>query len=137
MAAMRTNPASSACSSGRVQCAHMCLYTNIMVTGAFVSTQLPRAQTCVQVCISYERKPLNPAWTIQSEPWHVLRMMSQLWTTAYVNILPMYEPSDAERQDAQLYADSVRTVMVRIFDTVACDSFSIPDKLFYVLVWAI
>lgn len=66
----------------------------------------------MQVCISYERKPLNPAWTIQNEPWHVLRLMTQLWTTAYVDILPMHEPSDAEKQDAQLYAENVRSMMV-------------------------
>ena len=83
------------------------------LTGCGSQRAFADATLGMQVCIAYERKPLNPAWTIQCEPWHVLRMMTQPWTTAYVDILPMHEPSSAERQDAQLYAENVRQIMVR------------------------
>ena len=37
-----------------------------------------------------------------------VRMMHQLWNTVDVTILPPYVPSEAERQDANLYAANVR-----------------------------
>lgn len=67
----------------------------------------------LQVCISYEKKPLNLGWTVQSDKWHTWRMLSQPWTTAYVDIMPLYLPSPAQRNDPKLYAESVSTAMVR------------------------
>jgi hypothetical protein len=75
----------------------------------------PVAESCMcpQVCISYDKRPLNLGWTIQNDTWHTWRMLSQPWTTAHVHILPLYVPGSTERSDPKMYSENVRTVMVR------------------------
>jgi hypothetical protein len=46
-------------------------------------------------------------------------MLSQPWTTAHVDILPLYFPSLAERSDPKMYSESVRTLMVRSLRIIA------------------
>ena len=41
-------------------------------------------------------------------PCEQVRMMCQLWNELEVTILPHYTPSEAERQDPELYAKNVR-----------------------------
>ena len=77
-------------------------------TGAFV-----HGVPVLPVCLTYSKKRLNPAWTLGSEPWHCLRMLSQFVNTVHVEVLPAYYPSGTEVSAPALFAENVRRQMVR------------------------
>ena len=83
-------------------------------TGAFV-----HGEPVLPVCIQYRWRHLNPAWTVCSEPWHVIRMLTQIVNVAHVQILPAYEPTRAEIQEPGRFAEHVRHRMVRHYDRPA------------------
>lgn len=80
-----------------------------------VSDYVVITNACLQLCITYNKTPFNPGWTIQSDKWHSWRLLSQPWISAELSILPMYFPSPEEKYAPRLYAENVRTLMVRIF----------------------
>jgi len=55
----------------------------------------------------------SPAWGIVPMPFHLLRMLTQLFNPLEMEFLPVYRPSDAERASPRLYAESVRLLMAR------------------------
>lgn len=81
--------------------------------GAFVP-----GTAVMPVCLNYRRNRLaptssyrgamssffNPAWTVTNTGVHVLRMMLQFRSRVDVTILDVYEPSDAEKADPDVYA---------------------------------
>lgn len=77
-------------------------------SGAFV-----HGAPVLPVCIQYRWRHLNPAWTVCSEPWHVVRMLTQIVNIAHVQILPAYTPTRSEVQDPSRFAEHVRHRMVR------------------------
>jgi hypothetical protein len=77
-------------------------------SGAFVL-----GKPVLPVCISYRRAPVNPAWTIQSISWQIIRMLTQLVNVANVDILPAHMPTAEEKRDSHFFAENVRASMVR------------------------
>lgn len=80
-------------------------------TGAFVA-----GRPVIPILLSYPHRYHNPAWTICNTALHVLRMLCQVHTPARCRLLPVYEPSDQERADPELYAANVRALMARELD---------------------
>lgn len=65
------------------------------------------------VCVTYQSRWHNPAWTIIQEPWHLLRLMCQFDNKIEVQLLPAYAPSEQEKANPALFAENVRQLMVR------------------------
>lgn len=60
------------------------------------------------------RGAFSPSWCVSNLGVHVLRCMLQPRNELEVSILPVYQPSDAERADAASYAENVaRNVFAR------------------------
>jgi len=74
--------------------------------GAFVS-----GQPVLPVLIKYDWEAFNPAWTLTSKGFHLLRMLTQVYNSVSVQIRPPHIPNDAELSDVQLYCDRVRKLM--------------------------
>jgi hypothetical protein len=84
-------------------------------TGAFAP-----AVPVLPVCISYQWKRLNPAWTICSELWHIVRLFTQFINFATVEVLPARTPDAAEALSAATFASNVRQGMVRRAALTSC-----------------
>ena len=67
----------------------------------------------IPVCITYKWRRLNPAWTLCSEPWHILRLLTQFVNFVEVRVLPAHVPNANEAAHASTYAANVRQRMVR------------------------
>ncbi|KAL3131350.1 hypothetical protein ABBQ38_000636 [Trebouxia sp. C0009 RCD-2024] len=84
------------------------------------------------VLIQYGKGRASPAWESIDIKWHLFLMMCSTHSvTAYE--LPVYIPSDEEKNDALLYAQNVRQYMLSFPDCVALkpsDS-NLPDKRAY------
>jgi hypothetical protein len=48
---------------------------------------------------------------VQSTLWHFVRLQSQFNNYLEVEVLPVYRPSEEEKQSPRLYADNVRRLM--------------------------
>lgn len=83
-------------------------------TGAFAP-----AAPVLPVCISYQWKRLNPAWTICNEPWHIVRLLTQFVNFVTVEVLPAHSPSRNEAASAATYAANVRQSMVSSSSSVS------------------
>jgi 1-acyl-sn-glycerol-3-phosphate acyltransferase len=55
----------------------------------------------------------SPAWGIVPMPFHLLRMLTQLYNPLELEFLPVYKPTSAERNNPALYAQNVRMRMAR------------------------
>jgi len=76
-------------------------------TGAFVSGEPVRP-----VCLFY---PDRFAW-IDSLPVHIFTVLTMWCSCVEVVVLPLYEPSPAEKKDPHLYARNVQAVMAKALD---------------------
>jgi lysophosphatidylcholine acyltransferase / lyso-PAF acetyltransferase len=92
-------------------------------TGAFAA-----GRPVVPLVMRYGRRPhprrsalfggaldasFSPAWGIVPMPFHLLRMLTQVFNPLEMEFLPVYRPSDAERAAPRLYAENVRLLMAR------------------------
>ncbi|KAK8457992.1 hypothetical protein SEVIR_3G281700v4 [Setaria viridis] len=75
-------------------------------TGAFL------AKAPVQpVILRYPYKRFNPAWESMSGARHVFLLLCQFVNYVEVTHLPVYYPSEQEKDDPKLYANNVRKLM--------------------------
>jgi hypothetical protein len=94
-------------------------------TGAFV------AGAPVQpVLLQYRRRADAPqlSWETIEAPRHVLLVFATLLHRARIVELPVYEPDQAERVDAALYARNVRAYMVRRPDSACLLLFVVTEQ---------
>lgn len=64
------------------------------------------------VVIQYPYAHFDISWVPTVPTWSMLlRSLCQVYQTLQVTFLPVYEPSEAEQADAELYAENVRAVM--------------------------
>lgn len=75
------------------------------------------------VCIRYLNKPDTVTWTWDGPgAWKVIWMtMTQFHQSCEIEFLPVYVPSEEEKQDARLYADNVRNLMAKKLGIPTCD----------------
>lgn len=85
--------------------------------GAFVS-----GQPVLPVLFSFQFQNVNPAWTLTSKAFHLLRLLTQFYNSVEITIRPVYEPSCEERDSAQLYSDRVRQSMASLLDVPMGDA---------------
>lgn len=87
-------------------------------TGAFVSG-LP----VLPVLIRYPRKrrQFNPAWGVTDTVMHLYRAACQLITPVDVRVLPVYYPSQSEKENPREYAANVRELMSKEMQLPLCD----------------
>ncbi|MEW5313605.1 MAG: hypothetical protein WDW38_005160 [Sanguina aurantia] len=75
-------------------------------TGAFVL-----GRPVLPVLLKYSNTVFNPAWTLQNDLFHYLRLITQWSNALEITILPPYTPSPEELASPRLFADNVRLVM--------------------------
>jgi len=77
--------------------------------GAFMS-----GQPVQPVVVSYPYCNLDVTWSCDVALGKMIgRLFFQVWNCMTVHYLPVYIPDEAEKEDAQLYADNVRKVMAQ------------------------
>ncbi|CAM9001401.1 unnamed protein product [Rhodiola kirilowii] len=77
-------------------------------TGAFLSKA-----PVLPVILRYPYRRLSPAWDSISGARHVLFLLCQFVNFIEVTRLPVYYPSEKEKDNPKLYADNVRQLMAR------------------------
>ncbi|XP_023224096.1 lysophosphatidylcholine acyltransferase 2-like isoform X1 [Centruroides sculpturatus] len=75
------------------------------------------------VCIRYLNKPDTVTWTWDGPgAWKVIWLtMTQLHQPCEIEFLPVYTPSEEEKQDPRLYADNIRNIMAKKLCVPTCD----------------
>jgi lysophosphatidylcholine acyltransferase/lyso-PAF acetyltransferase len=92
-------------------------------TGAFI------AKAPVQpVILRYPYKRFNPAWESMSGARHVFLLLCQFVNYLEVIHLPVYYPSEQEKNDAKLYANNVRKLMAVEGNLILSDSVRLTTK---------
>ena len=86
----------------------------------FRSGAFAPAAPVLPVCISYQWRHLNPSWTICSELWHIVRLLTQFVNFVTVEVLPAHSPSRNEVASASTFAANVRQSMVRLWFIANC-----------------
>ncbi|GER47934.1 acyltransferase, partial [Striga asiatica] len=77
-------------------------------SGAFLSKA-----PVLPVILRYPYHRFSPAWDTISGARHVVLLLSQFVNYIEVTRLPVYHPSEQEKQDPRLYAENVRNLMAR------------------------
>ncbi|KAG2450730.1 hypothetical protein HYH02_004568 [Chlamydomonas schloesseri] len=79
--------------------------------------------------LKYRGSPrFSPTWDAMPGHLHILLTMTELSFGVTVHVLPLYEPSQEEREDPALYAENVRQMMVKYTKIPACED-TFADKL--------
>ncbi|CAH9100300.1 unnamed protein product [Cuscuta epithymum] len=86
-------------------------------TGAFVSKA-----PVLPVIIRYPYRRLSPAWESISGARHLILLLCQFVNCMEVTWLPIYYPSQQEKEDPKLYADNVRRFMAHEGSLILSDS---------------
>lgn len=75
------------------------------------------------VLLRYPNKVNTVCWTFRGQTWLecLWHTASQLYTNMTVEYLPVYKPSEAERNDPSLYADNVQKLMAKALGVPATD----------------
>lgn len=94
-------------------------------TGAFLA-QAP----VLPVILRYPYQRFSPAWDTISGVRHVILLLCQFVNHIEVVRLPVYYPSDQEKEDPKLYASNVRKVMACEGNLVLSD-IGLPEKRIY------
>jgi len=58
----------------------------------------------------------DPSFSCVNMTYHILGLMSQPWNRLTVHHLAVYEPSEAEKNDAQLFANNVREQIAKVIN---------------------
>ncbi|KAK3425403.1 hypothetical protein EUGRSUZ_A00496 [Eucalyptus grandis] len=77
-------------------------------TGAFLAKA-----PVLPVILNYPYQRFSPAWDSISGARHVLFLLCQFINHIEVTHLPVYHPSEQEKNDAKLYANNVRKLMAK------------------------
>ncbi|GLI64841.1 hypothetical protein VaNZ11_008143 [Volvox africanus] len=70
----------------------------------------------------------SPTWDSMPGHLHIFLAMTEFSYRVTCYVLPLYEPSEAEKADPALYAENVRQMMVKYSEIPACDD-TYADKL--------
>ncbi|EFJ47621.1 hypothetical protein VOLCADRAFT_91941 [Volvox carteri f. nagariensis] len=70
----------------------------------------------------------SPTWDSMPGHFHIFLVLTELSFRVTCYVLPLYEPSEAEKADPALYADNVRQMMVKYSKIPACED-TYADKL--------
>ncbi|XP_010254931.1 PREDICTED: lysophospholipid acyltransferase LPEAT1 isoform X2 [Nelumbo nucifera] len=94
-------------------------------TGAFLSKA-----PVLPVILRYPYKRLSPAWDSISGVRHVILLLCQFVNHIEVTRLPVYHPSEQEKEDPKLYANNVRKLMASEGNLILSD-IGLPEKRIY------
>ncbi|WVZ98146.1 hypothetical protein U9M48_043616 [Paspalum notatum var. saurae] len=94
-------------------------------TGAFLAKAPVRP-----VILKYPYKRFNPAWESMSGARHVFLLLCQFVNYLEVIHLPVYYPSEQEKEDPKLYANNVRKLMAVEGNLILSD-LGLADKRVY------
>ncbi|KAK9066687.1 hypothetical protein SSX86_014010 [Deinandra increscens subsp. villosa] len=94
-------------------------------TGAFLSKA-----PVLPVILRYPYQKFSPAWDTISGKRHVILLLCQFVNNITVTRLPLYHPSQEEKEDPKLYAENVRRLMAREGDLKMSDV-GLPEKRVY------
>ncbi|KAH0470662.1 hypothetical protein IEQ34_000385 [Dendrobium chrysotoxum] len=94
-------------------------------TGAFLA-KVP----VLPVILRYPYQRFSPAWDSISGLRHVFLLLCQFINYIEVTRLPVYYPSDEEREDPKLYASNVRKLMASEGNLILSD-IGLPEKRIY------
>ncbi|KAI4366388.1 hypothetical protein MLD38_022272 [Melastoma candidum] len=94
-------------------------------TGAFLSKAPVHP-----VILKYPYQRFSPAWDSMSGARHVIFLLCQFVNHMEVTYLPVYCPSQEEKDDAKLYASNVRRLMAMEGDFIMSD-IGLPEKRVY------
>ncbi|KAI3464992.1 hypothetical protein Pfo_021655 [Paulownia fortunei] len=85
-------------------------------TGAFLAKA-----PVLPVILRYPYQRFSPAWDSISGVRHVILLLSQFVNYIEVTRLPVYHPSEQEKEDPKLYAENVRKLMAREGNLILSD----------------
>ncbi|KAI3522016.1 hypothetical protein L1887_11494 [Cichorium endivia] len=85
-------------------------------TGAFLSKA-----PVLPIILSYPYEKFSPAWDTISGVRHVILLLCQFVNNITVLRLPLYYPSQEEKDDPKLYAENVRRLMAREGNLIMTD----------------
>ncbi|KAI7729726.1 hypothetical protein M8C21_020931 [Ambrosia artemisiifolia] len=94
-------------------------------TGAFLSKA-----PVLPVILRYPYKRFSPAWDTISGRRHLILLLCQFVNNMTVVRLPLYHPSQEEKEDPKLYAENVRRLMAREGGLKMSD-IGLPEKRVY------
>ncbi|EYU45118.1 hypothetical protein ABFS82_03G055800 [Erythranthe guttata] len=94
-------------------------------TGAFLAKA-----PVLPVILRYPYHRFSPAWDSISGVRHVVLLLSQFVNHIEVTRLPVYHPSEQEREDPKLYAENVRKLMSHEGNLIRSD-IGLPEKRIY------
>uniref|UniRef100_A0A5B7ABG6 Putative lysophospholipid acyltransferase LPEAT1 isoform X2 n=1 Tax=Davidia involucrata TaxID=16924 RepID=A0A5B7ABG6_DAVIN len=94
-------------------------------TGAFLSKA-----PVLPVILRYPYQRFSPAWDSISGARHVIFLLCQFVNHIEVTWLPVYYPSQQEKDDPKLYADNVRRLMAREGNLILSD-IGLEEKRIY------
>ncbi|KAK1433563.1 hypothetical protein QVD17_10474 [Tagetes erecta] len=94
-------------------------------TGAFLSKA-----PVLPVILRYPYRRFSPAWDTITGRRHVILLLCQFVNNLTVTRLPLYYPSQEEKDDPKLYAENVRRLMAREGDLKMSD-IGLPEKRIY------
>ncbi|KAL8230860.1 hypothetical protein R6Q57_000638 [Mikania cordata] len=94
-------------------------------TGAFLSKA-----PVLPVILKYPYRRFSPAWDTISGRRHVILLLCQFVNNITVMRLPLYYPSQEEKENPKLYAENVRRLMAREGDLKMSD-IGLPEKRVY------
>jgi len=94
-------------------------------TGAF----LPKAPV-LPVILRYPYRRFSPAWDSISGVRHVIFLLCQFVNHLEVIQLPIYHPSEQEKDDPKLYANNLRRLMASEGNLIVSD-IGLPEKRIY------
>ncbi|KAF5747097.1 lysophospholipid acyltransferase LPEAT1 isoform X2 [Tripterygium wilfordii] len=94
-------------------------------TGAFLARAPVRP-----VILRYPYRRFSPAWDSISGPRHVIFLLCQFTNHMEVTWLPVYNPSQQEKDNPKLYADNVRRLMSREGNLIMSD-IGLAEKRIY------
>lgn len=72
-------------------------------TGAFAL-----GRPVLPILLRYPYRHFNPAWTLADTAWLVVRMLSQVYTSVEVEVMPLRYPSLKEKENPALFAANVQ-----------------------------
>ncbi|GJQ10698.1 hypothetical protein GpartN1_g2489.t1 [Galdieria partita] len=84
----------------------------------------------VPVVIQYRYRRFSPTYETIRSAYYIYKLFTQLYNEAEYTLLPIYYPSEVEKNDPVIYANNVRAVMQKELKCALSES-SYHDKLVY------
>lgn len=83
------------------------------------------------VLIRYPAKRFSLAWESCKFPYHVGRMMTQVYNLVEIIHMPVYVPSEEEKKNPKLFAENVRKAMAQVGNIPLTEA-TLEDKVRYI-----